>query len=327
MLGRRLLTIPLYLLLTLLVTALFPLLLVLAALASVLPQFRGAVPTLLFITGYLWYETAGILAAFLTLAQDDQSDAGWRRNFAIQCWWASGLKKLAERVFQLRFHLHNRRALDGGPALLLPRHASIADTILPVTYFAQPFKTHLRYIMKRELLFDPCLDLFGNRLPNVFVGRSGQDTERAVAGIRELTASLGENEGVLIYPEGTRFSREKHDALKRKGNQQPKLVGQLERWPDLLPPRLGGTLAMLEANPGRDLLFMAHVGFEGSSHFQNLINGSWRRAQVHLEFWRIPFAQIPSGRDELKQFLFEQWDRMQATILRLQRLAGTEARR
>lgn len=329
MLTRRLITIPLYLLATALVTALFPALLLAAAIASRFPAARGAVPTLLFVTGYLWYEAAGILAApFITLwAFCNRSPAAaMSANFALQCWWASGLKRLAERVFELRFTLHNAAALEGGPALVLPRHASIADTVLPVTYFAKPFRSHLRYVMKRELLVDPCLDIYGNRLPNYFVDRSGQDTDAAVSGIRTLTATLGDDEGILIYPEGTRFSRAKHDSLRRKGNQNPQLVALLDRWPDLLPPRLGGTLAMLQANPGKDLLFMAHVGFEGSSHFQNLINGSWRRAQVHLAFWRVPFSQIPTARDELMTFLFEQWDQMQATVVRLNRLARQSSR-
>lgn len=326
-LKRRLLTIPGFLLAALLVTLLFPVLLLLALLASLWKPLHGAVPTLFFITGYLWFEAAGILAAPVIWLLNRSPHAAMRANFAMQCWWASGLMRMAQRFFALRLTLHNEGALAGGPALVLPRHASIADTVLPVTYFAKPFKTHLRYVMKRELLIDPCLDIYGNRLPNHFVDRSGQDTEAAVGGIRKLTETLSETEGMLLYPEGTRYSPTKHEALRRKGNQNPKLVQQLDRWPDLLPPRLGGTLAMLESNPGRDLLFMAHVGFEGSSHFKNLINGSWRRAQVHLAFWRVPFAQIPTQRDELMTFLFEQWDRMQSTVVRLNRLVSQETRR
>ncbi|MEM1433586.1 MAG: 1-acyl-sn-glycerol-3-phosphate acyltransferase [Pseudomonadota bacterium] len=325
-LKRRLITIPAFLLGALLVTVLFPVLLVLALVASLWKPAHGAVPTLFFITGYLWFEAAGIIAAPIIWLRSRTPQDAMRANFAMQCWWASGLMRMAQRFFSLRLTLHNEAALTGGPALVLPRHASIADTVLPVTYFARPFNTHLRYIMKRELLVDPCLDIYGNRLPNYFVDRSGQDTDAAVDGIRQLTETLDASEGMLLYPEGTRYSPAKHEALRRKGNQNPKLVQQLNRWPDLLPPRLGGTLAMLESNPGRDLLFMAHVGFEGSSHFKNLINGSWRRAQVHLAFWRVPFAQIPTQREELMEFLFEQWDRMQSTVARLNRLASQGTR-
>lgn len=318
---RRLITIPACLALTVLVTALFPVLIIAALLLSALPATRGAVSTLLFLTGYLWCETIGILCAPYIWLRYRNPARQFRANFAMQCWWANALKVLAEKFFQLKFVVHGRRALDGGPALMLPRHASIADTVLPVTYFARPQGTHLRYVLKRELLFDPCLDIYGNRLPNLFVDRSGQDSEQAVAGVRDLTRTLGSTEGVLIYPEGTRFSRAKHQALRAKANMNPELNAQLDRWPDLLPPRLGGTLAMLQANPGKDLLFLAHVGFEGSSHFKNLINGSWRKAQVHLAFWRVPFAEIPTELSALKTFLFSQWDQMQDTVRRLQKLS------
>lgn len=316
---RRLITIPACLLLTALVTLLLPVLLLLAILLSFVPATRGAVSTLLFLTGYLWCETIGILCAPYIWLRHREPARQFQANFAMQCWWANALKVLAEKFFQLDFHVHGQRALEGGPALMMPRHASIADTVLPVTYFARPFGTHLRYVLKRELLFDPCLDIYGNRLPNHFIDRSGQDSEQAVAGVRQLTQTLGDGESLLIYPEGTRYSRDKHQALRAKANMNPELNAQLDRWPDLLPPRLGGTLAMLQANPGRDLLFLAHVGFEGSSHFTNLINGSWRKAQVHLMFWRVPFAEIPTELAALRTFLFSQWDQMQDTVARLQK--------
>jgi len=165
-------------------------------------------------------------------------------------------------------------------------------------------------VLKKELLFDPCLDIVGNRLPNYFVERSGVNSDQARAGVAAMMKDIGADEGALIYPEGTRFSRRKHDALKRRAGNSPEQLRQLTRWPNLLPPRLGGTLAMLNANPGKDVLFCAHVGFEGSSHFSNLVNGSWLSAQIKIQFWRVPFNEIPRHPDALQSWLFRQWDRM-----------------
>jgi 1-acyl-sn-glycerol-3-phosphate acyltransferase len=197
---------------------------------------------------------------------------------------------------------------------MLPRHTSIADTIIPMVFYAEPFQVRLRYVLKRELLIDPCLDIVGNRLPNLFVDRSGQDSERARQGVAALVANLAPDEGVLIYPEGTRFSRARHQALMSRYADAPAMLAQLARWPDLLPPRLGGTMALLAANPGRDLVFCAHTGFEGSSHFSTLVNGAWRGARVRIHFWRVPFADVPSDRDSQVAFIQAQWDRMQAWI-------------
>jgi hypothetical protein len=127
-------------------------------------------------------------------------------------------------------------------------------------------------------------------------------------------SDLNPREGALIYPEGTRFSIAKHAALRERFKDAPDLLAQLERWTMLLPPRLGGTLAMLGANPGLDVIFFAHTGFEGSSHFSTLINGSWIGAHIQMVFWRVRFEDIPRSNDAQRDFLFAQWDQMQTAI-------------
>ncbi|MGB3051137.1 MAG: hypothetical protein WBB42_09060 [Polyangiales bacterium] len=53
-----------------------------------------------------------------------------------------------------------------GPTILLMRYASILDTLLTSVYLQGPTQWRVRYILKQELLFDPCLDIVGNALPN-----------------------------------------------------------------------------------------------------------------------------------------------------------------
>ena len=71
---------------------------------------------------------------------------------------------------------------------------------------------------------------------------------------------------------------------------------------------------MLRSNPGKDVVFMAHTGFEGSASVRDLLGGGWRGQTVRIHFWRVPYAEIPNDH---RAFLYEQWDRMQATIDRL----------
>ncbi|MEQ8858631.1 MAG: 1-acyl-sn-glycerol-3-phosphate acyltransferase [Pseudomonadales bacterium] len=310
MAARRLATIPAFLLLTLLVTLALPVLLPLALLLSLVPACRGAVPTLLFIAGYLWCETLGVLSALYLWLRHRDRDRFLTGNYRLQCWWASSLMRIARVLFRLRFHIDAGDALEGAPAIVLPRHASIADTVIPMVFYAIPQRLRLRYVLKKELLFDPCLDIVGNRLPNYFVDRGGQDSERARRGVAGMVRDLGPNEGALIYPEGTRSSEAKRAALRRRYADSPEMLAQLDRWSSLLPPRLGGTLALLGANPGRDLLFCAHVGFEGSSHFRSLLNGAWVNQDIRIRFWRVAFADIPTDPDAHGEFVFTQWDRM-----------------
>lgn len=312
--GRRLLTVPVYLLLTVVLSAGLPVLLIVGVCLSILPGFRGILPTIGFVLGYLWCETLGIVAAFWLWMRHRDNDAFLAANYRLQRWWSRSLKVIAEKLFRLDFNVFDGQALDGPPALVLPRHASIADTVIPIVFYAAPRRLRLRYVLKRELLLDPCLDIVGNRLPNYFVDRGGQDSDSARRGVAALVASLGPNEGLLLYPEGTRYSAAKRAALRARYAQDPAMLEQLDRWRTLLPPRLGGFLAMLEANPERDLVFCAHSGFEGSTHFRHLVNGSWMGARIGIRFWRVPYRQIPTARGQRIEFLFDQWDRMQREV-------------
>ncbi len=314
MIARRLITIPTLFLTTALATVLLPLLLLAAWLLTLLPATRGALATMGFLIGYLWCETVGVLvSAYLWLRHRDRQ-AFLEGNYALQRWWTMKLKSLAELLFRLDFRISGHAALEGPAAIVIPRHASIADTVIPMACYAIPRQLKMRYILKRELLFDPCLDIVGNRLPNLFVDRGGQDSQAAREAVAGLMADIGSDEGALIYPEGTRYSERKRDAMLEKAGGNSELRDQLRRWPLLLPPRLGGTLAMLQANPGKDVVFCAHVGFEGSTHFSNLINGGWLAAAIEIEFWRVPYERIPKDVEGLKQFLFENWDRMHEWI-------------
>lgn len=322
-LPRRMLTLPLLFLATALLTVTLPLWLPLALLAGLLlPGARSAARVLGFITAYLCCEVVGVVTAFLIWLRHgrrrgaDGERAWLEANFALQNWWVRALKWWAERLFRLTFVVEGEDALPGDGALLILRHCSIGDTLLPVAFYNQTQQRRLRFVLKRELLFDPCLDIVGNRLPNYFADRSSQNTAREVEGVKRLLENLPADSGVLIYPEGTRFSPAKRAAvlqrLREKGDEA--LLARAESWNNLLPPRPGGTLALLEANPGRDLLFCAHTGFEGSANFASLFNGSWLDTTVRMRFWRVPFADLPTDPEARRAFLFDAWDRMNREV-------------
>ncbi len=313
MFVRRLITVPVLFAATALVTLTLPVLLLVAALLSLLPATRGALATTLFLTGYLWCETVGVIGLFWIWLRHRRGPAFLAASYTLQYRWTMALKTFAERAFRLEFHVDGADALDGA-AIVLPRHASIADTIIPMAFYAIPQQIKLRYVLKRELLIDPCLDIAGNRLPNYFVDRGGADSERERQGIADLASDLGPRDGVLIYVEGTRWSAAKHAALATRFSDDARFLAELERWPLLLPPRMGGLGALLDSNRSLDLLFCAHVGFEGSSHFSTLVNGSWLGARIEMTFWRVPAAAVPREPEALRAFMAEQWDRMQGWV-------------
>ena len=309
MIKRRFLTISAVVVITALLVILAPLLIVVSLLASVFPNFRTAPHSLAFIYWFVICEWIGLARFVWVYTLYRNKPVFLQRLRDIQFWWAQALFDLGKWVFQLKIEVRGNDALKGHCAILLSRHTSMADTVLPLLYFGKARVESLRYVLKQELQYFPCLDIGGNLLPNVFVDRSGADSATAVAAVSELVATAGDEESVLIYPEGTRFTQAKHDAL---GEKRPQLSEQLERWPGLLPLRLGGVSAMLANNPGKDLVFLAHVGFEGSANIHDLLGGGWLRQRVILQFWRIPYADIPKG--DATEFLFSEWDKMQGVV-------------
>jgi 1-acyl-sn-glycerol-3-phosphate acyltransferase len=308
MIRRRIISLSVLAVVTAAVVVTAPMLLLIGIGLSLLPQFRSLPHAMLFAFGFLYFECLGVVRlAWAWLCHRHRPDY-LQRNQHIQYWWAGGLLRLGVKIYNLDIQISGAQAIEGPSALLIARHTSIGDTVLPMLYFAEHRGEGLRYILKQELTIMPCLDIAGHRLPNLFVDRSGIDTEAELRAVRKLTEEASDQESVLIYPEGTRFTPAKQQRLM---DTKPQLRAQLQRWPDLLPPKLGGVSAMLGANPGKDVVFLAHTGFEGSASLHDLVNGSWRHQQVRLHFWRVAYADIPADH---QAFIFSNWDTMQKLV-------------
>ena len=265
---------------------------------------------------YLIFECLGVLRLFWVWLRYSNSEQWIYRNRLIQIWWATGLLRVGAILFRLTFSVSGKEAIPGNSAILLIRHASLGDTVLPLEFFSEPRNNEgVRYVIKKELRISPSLDIAAHRLNTVFVDRSGSNTQAELERIAEIASTAPADESLMIYPEGTRVTASKRAHLEAN---YPDLRPQLARWPDLLPPRLGGISAMLTNNPGKDIVFMAHVGFEGLADLKELLSGRSRGGCVKIHFWRVPFEQIPQNlASELEEFIFAQWDVMQATVQKL----------
>ncbi len=303
---------------------LLPVLLVLALLydaARALARRRGrlaGVRVLLFVGNYLRCGLVGLgAAAWLWLRWGIRGERHRQRFldgcFRLQSWWGNALARGGERLFRLTLRVERLDATQPGPILLLLRHASIADTMLAIRVVSAPTGLVLRYVLKRELLVDPCLDIVGHWLPNYFADRSGRDREGESAAVGELARELGPGDGVLIYPEGTRFSAAKRarTIARLRASGDTERAQRAEALRHVLLPRSGGVLALLErnaANPGpADIVVCAHAGFEGSATFRSLLRGELVGRTITIRFWRVPFAELPADRVGRERWLHEQW--------------------
>lgn len=321
MLRRRLITVPGYVLAWSLWLGAVPLWLPLAIVVDLVRRNRGvALRSATFVSVYLTCEILGMVAAGALWAWKGVFRPDTERwtdvHFRLESWWGTKLFRAVVRLFGLRIKVEGDADLARGPYLLLVRHASSGDTLLASALVSKPHGVRLRYVLKRELLWDPCLDIVGHRVPNVFVDRFSDDSVGEVGRMQELARDLGPRDGILIYPEGTRFSEAKRRrALDRfHENGDAKMVEYARSLARVLPPRPGGALGLLEAAPAADVVFCAHTGFEGAASLAEIWKGALVDQTIRVQFCRIPRDEIPAGRDARIAWVFEEWQRVDAWI-------------
>ena len=314
-----------------LMLALAPLLLPVVALADAvrwLVRRRHWMGVRLYSFGfvYLTAEVGGLVAlgmAWLAAGFGRYSRPLLNWTFAVQQSWAGTLMAAVRGIFGMRFEVTGSDVVTPGPILLLARHASIVDNLLPAALVSKPHGIRLRYVLKRELLSDPCLDVAGNRLPNYFVERGSDNTEGELRAIGDLGAGLGPHDGVLIYPEGSRFTREKRArALDKLREGDPVIYSRAQNLRHVLPPRLGGPLALLEATSPADVIVLTHHGLDGFAQLRDIWAGGMVNTTVLVEFWRVPRRDLPAERADQINWLYDVWDRIDGWIDQKNRADG-----
>jgi 1-acyl-sn-glycerol-3-phosphate acyltransferase len=325
MLPRRFITIPGYVIAWFLWLGAVPLWLPLVVIVDAIRRSGGvALRSAAAITVYLSCEiigmavSAGLWAGTSILRIDNER---WTDlHFRLEAWWGTTLFRTAVRLFGLRLEVEGDADLGRGPYLLLLRHASTVDTLLASALVSGPLGFRLRYVLKQELLWDPCLDIVGHRLPNVFVDRFADDSAHEARRMQDLARNLGTRDGILIYPEGTRFSEAKRqrvvERFHRKGDA--KMVDYARSLKFVLPPRTGGTLGLLEAAPEADVVICAHTGFEGAASLASLWKGVLLHQVIRVQFRRIPRGEVPAGREGRSAWLLDEWRRVDSWIERHQ---------
>lgn len=314
--GRRLVSIPIVLVALPLVLVTAPIWVPVALLVDLASRlFR--LPTLrliVYLVVYLAHEWVGLLAALglgvLRLFGSGRSDYLKRtaRSRRVQAWWATSLLRWAGRLLGVRFDLPDPATLPADGFLLLSRHASMVDAVLPIMVVAHGLDRFVHYIIKDELLWDPILDVFGHRLGNYFVERSGDGDAETEAIERFASAALPQS-ALVIFPEGTyatEASRKRVRAsIERDGSSE--LLALATDLEYLLPPKPAGSLALLEAQPDLDVVIFGHVGLEGVAQPAGLRRRLPLVDPVVVRWWSHPRSTVPSDPDARVDWLNDQW--------------------
>ncbi len=301
-----------------------PLLLVAAALVDVMRFLGGntsftTIRLLIVAWAYLTAEIVGLAAAgvHFVLSGFGATNNLVRWSYRLQGLWTNFMLVAVTKAFSMNLEASGLDETTPGPFILMMRHASMIDVLIPAALVAHRGGIRLRWILKRELLSDPALDIVGSRLPNHFVDRSGSNRSDELAAIRDLASDLGPDDAVMIYPEGTRFTEQKRNSsIKRMSEMHPELASRYSSLEHVLAPQPGGSLALLES--GYDVVFGTHTGLGGMASLREIWSGSLVGTTIRVRFWRVSAGDIPDDESDRLRWLVDRWvdlDRRTAELL------------
>lgn len=288
-----------------------PIWLITAAVADVVSGLRRfpTVRLCTYLLVYLFFELAGTLsAAWLWLRGSAGRSLDLEKHRAVQAWWATGLLRWGGRILNIRLDLDDPSTLPSDTCIVLSRHASMVDAVIPAVVITGQLRRYVHYVIKRELQWDPALDLFGSRLGNHFVARGG-DTEAEEDAITALGHQALPGSALVIFPEGTYATASTRarilKSIRKLGDQA--LIERAEALKALLPPKPAGALALLRSQPNADVVVVGHVGLGGVAELRGLRQRLPLSNPVVVRWWTHRRNELPATDDALTQWLGERW--------------------
>ena len=281
-----------------------------APIAAALDVARSGtrVPRLRLLSfGWAWMtlETLGVSCAaglWLIGRGDDH-----RAHYALQRWWAARLVDSLRIFANLRIEIDGLEHLAPGPIVMCARHASIADSLLPAWLLGR-VGMQPRYVLKDELLLDPCLDIVGNRLPNHFVDRRPDDSVRELNQIEQLARGMGVDDAGVIFPEGMVVTEPRRvRAVARVTEKDPVRGARIRRLQRMSPVHPGGTRALLSGAPDADLVFVTHTGLEALRDLRDAADLPLTEP-LRIRIRRVARRDVPTG-DHFAEWLDDEWER------------------
>lgn len=220
----------------------------------------------------------------------------------------------ARRVLHLKIETVGAEpdAFPGTPLLVFSRHAGPGDSFTLMYALMHWYRREPRVVLKDTLRWDPALGILLGRLPSRFVGTPRPGESGLEEKVGELARNLDENDAFLIFPEGGNFTPGRRDRqierLRKLGLKA--MAERAEQLIHVLAPRPGGVVAALEAAPDVDVLLVAHTGLDHVLTVRDLWHEIPMDKKISMAWWRVPRAEIPSGREAQIDWLYDWWARM-----------------
>jgi 1-acyl-sn-glycerol-3-phosphate acyltransferase len=215
----------------------------------------------------------------------------------------------------MKIEMENVECCAPGPIFLFSRHASILDTIMPIKLLGKSHGMGMRIVQKAELLWNPVVDVASRRMPRAFVKRGTGNAGNQAAHMQHLLRGITDNQALVVFPEGSRFSPEKKAKIVDRLSQSNHIAAErAKQLGHVLPVRLAGTCALINARPDIDVVFLAHTGLEGANRLEDFVAGALIKQKVRIKFWRVPASEIPQDEQAQIEWLHSEWSKVDKWI-------------
>ncbi|MFI0796189.1 1-acyl-sn-glycerol-3-phosphate acyltransferase [Micromonospora rubida] len=322
---RRLLLAPGVVLLAVLVVTTLPVWAFVALVLSPLVPGRLRPLRLLWIgCVYLIWDAAALLALFvLWLASGfgvwKRTPPFQRAHYVLAGWFLRVLFWQARWTLRLSIDVVGTdpdTALPGRPELVLCRHAGPGDSFILIHALVNWFHREPRIVLKDSLQWDPAIDVLLNRLPSRFLAPARNRDGSVAEQIGHLATGLDDNDAFVIFPEGGNFTphRRLRAIARLRSLGLERMALRAERMQHVLAPQPGGLLAALDAAPDAGVIFVAHTGLDRMLTVADV----WRELpmdkRIVMRFWSVPPEEVPVGKQERIDWLFDWWARIDEWI-------------
>jgi 1-acyl-sn-glycerol-3-phosphate acyltransferase len=330
---RRLVLAPLMLVAAVLALVTFPATLLVAAVASLVTPHSRKRPmrVLTMIVGYLGAEGVALVVLFglwliSGFGRTIRRPVNERRHYVAVRVYLQVLFALATRVLRVRVQVEGPppATYQDRPLIVFCRHAGPGDSFLLIHALLDWYDREPRIVLKDTLQWDPAIDVVLNRLPNRFIRsgspglptREGPGEPQLEEVIGELSRRLDGNDALVLFPEGGNFTDRRRaraiQRLRRKG-----LIAEAEKaekMRNVLPPRPGGVLAVLENAHEADVVWVAHTG---TDHLLTVAD-VWRALPmdtvIRMRWWHVTHGGVPTDPQAQVDWLYEWWRRIDEWI-------------
>ena len=233
-------------------------------------------------------------------------------HYRLMAFYLLVVYRVVAFLFGLRINIEQRQPPQPGPLLVFSRHAGPGNSLMLIGTMMIAYNRRPRIVMLAKLQWDPLFDTMFNRLPNRFITHDKAKSDQYVHAIGELAKDLGDQDAFVLFPEGRDFTQRLRlraiEYLRRKGLDRQ--ATRAESMLHVLPPRHRGPLAAIRSAPEADVAFVAHSVLEELGSFKQLWHRIPLEDPIDAQYWRLSPDEIPRTEDEVIEWLYGWWERI-----------------